>query len=87
MTSQQEIEAALERLEKCTVIGLGDPVLLHTFPVAPLAALIREVGEPIKGTYNSWCGVCGACMDDGRPHASYCDLMVLVRAINGGEKP
>lgn len=82
MTPQQEIEAALARLERGNVdlnadFSFDEDRLESDAEFArPLAALIRDVMD--GGGH--WCGTCG-CITE---HAHDCALLALVRAINRG---
>lgn len=79
MTPQQEIEAALARLEgrKDAVWSVHNDRIGSSDVTTPLAALIRAtnaVGE--------YC-ICGA-LNPNMQHTPNCELLALVRAINGG---
>lgn len=89
MNPQQEIEAALGRLElhsHSATIGLR--------PIGkPLAALIRKAARPVRTALGEVifhsCGVCryrGTVESEPVDHLPDCALLALCRAING-EQP
>lgn len=98
MTPQQEIEAALARLElqpPLTYVSNRRPLGWHTLedrlsPLdKPLAALIRDISHADSnefGFFRHCCGESGFYLDK-LGHAPDCSLLALVRAINGGETP